>query len=436
MLPPVIRILCAVVMVFSVFGAQAGVIFTSIYSFGSVQDTNRNPLDGANPQATLIQSSDGNFFGTTSAGGTNGVGTVFKISTNGVLTSLYSFTGGNDGAIPVASLVQGNDGSFYGTTWSGGNDGFGTVFKITTIGEFTGLYSFTGTNDGGRPCAALVQGKDGYLYGTTLLGGVNDLGNSYGTVFRISSSGVLTNLYSFTGTNDGASPRAALVQGGDSYFYGTTSSGGRTNNYGTVFKISTNGVLTTLYFFGSVQDSNSYSLDGASPQAALVLGSDGNFYGTTELDGWVVFWGPISPPLHFGNAGKVFKISPNGGITSLFSFDNDNGTNGANPCAGLVPGSDGSFYGTTRYGGLYGYGTVFRLTIVPEPQLTIIPYGENIVLTWPTNAFVFTLQSSTDIGSSASWSTNSMAPFVIGGWNVVINPISSSRMFYRLLLAR
>jgi uncharacterized repeat protein (TIGR03803 family) len=419
------------------------------------------------------------------------VGTVFKIGTNGVLTSLWSFSDITDGAIPVSALVRGNDGRFYGTTWSGGTNGFGTVFQISTNSEFTCLYSFTGTSDGGRPSAALVQGRDGYLYGTTflggngaaLLGGVNDPGIGYGTVFKISTSGVLSNLYSFTGTNDGANPRAALVQGGDGYFYGTTSGGGLTNNLGTVFKISTNGTLTTLYAFGSVQATNGFSLDGAAPQAALVagsdsyfygttsglgdliagtvfkmstngalttlysftgiddgaapnglvLGSDGNFYGTSDLDWWYVWGGPIYP-LNHPNNGNLFKISPDGVFTRLYAFDTDHGTNGANPFAGLVQGSDGSFYGTTSHGGTHGWGTVFKVTLVPEPQLTLIPFGPSILLTWPTNAFIFTLQSATNLDASATWNTNSLAPITIGGQNVVVCPLTGSQVFYRLQL--
>ena len=491
-LSAVLRILGAALLVLAAVEAQAGVIFTTLYSFGAVQDTNGNLLDGANPAAALVPGDDGCFYGTTENGGTNGVGTVFKISAQGVMTSLWSFSDVTDGAIPVSALLRGNDGWFYGTTWSGGTNGFGTIFRISTSGEFTCLYSFTGTNDGGRPSAALVQGQDGYLYGTTFLGGagsalsgeINDPGPGYGTVFRTSTSGVLSNLYSFTGTNDGASPRAALVQDSDGYFYGTTSAGGLTNNLGTVFKISTNGALTTLYAFGSVRDTNGDSLDGAAPQAALVprsdgyfygttsglgdliagtvfkmstngvlttlysftgidngaapnglvQGSDGNFYGTSQLDWWYVWGGPIYP-LNHPNDGDLFKISPNGVLTSLYAFDTDNGTNGANPTAALVQGSDGSLYGTTSHGGTHGWGTVFKVTLVPEPQLTIIPFGPSVVLTWPTNAFVFTLQSTTNLDSVANWYTNTLPPIVIGGLNVVVFPIADSQVFYRLWLA-
>src|ERR1035441_1873745 len=160
-------------------------------------------------------------------------GTVFKISTNGALTNLYSFTGGNDGANPYAVLVQGSDGSFYGTTMLGGTNGYGTVFQISSNGTLTTLYSFTGGNDGGNPAVGLVQGSDGSFYGTTEYGGTNNAG----TVFKISTNGALTTLYSFTGQNDGAEPLAGLVQGSDGSFYGTTWMGGL-GGAGTVFRLT------------------------------------------------------------------------------------------------------------------------------------------------------------------------------------------------------
>jgi hypothetical protein len=130
------------------------------------------------------------------------------------------------------------------------------------------------------------------------------------------------------------------------------------------------------------------------------------------------------------NEGTVFKISTNGALTTLYSFTG--GNDGANPQAGLVQGTDGSFYGSTSVGRLGGTGTVFRLTIVPEPQLTIIPSAPYVILMWPTNYAGFTLQSTTNLGSSAVWTTNSSPPVVIGGENVVINTLSGRQQFYRL----
>ena len=379
----------------TVFRISTNGVLTSLHSF-----TGGN--DGGYPSAALVQGRDGYFYGTTSGGGTNGQGTVFQISTNGALTSFYSFTGGTDGASPNG-LVQGRDGNFYGTT------GRNNVFRISTNGVLTNLYSFTGGTDGAFPKAALAQGSDGYFYGTTLQGGTNNMG----TVFRISTNGVLTSLHSFTGGNDGGYPSAALVQGRDGYFYGTTSTGGNTNfngmhGLGTLFKISTNGALTSLYSFTG--GNNNYDPNG------LVQGSDGYFYGTTAQGGQ---WG----------AGTVFQISTNGALTSLYSFIVNDGTD---PVAGLVEGSDGSFYGTTYYGGVGLAGTVFRLTIVPQPQLTIIPSGPYMILTWPTNYAGFTLQSTTNLGLLAVWSTNFSPPIVVNGKNTVTNRITGSQQFFRL----
>ena len=210
---------------------------------------------------------------------------AFAVRADVVFTNLYSFTGTNNGANPQAALVQGSDGFFYGTTYGGGaytnqyGVGCGTVFKINTNGWLTSLYPFgsiqdTNGNplDGGNPQAALVQGSDGYFYGTTYSGGTNLWS---GTVFKISTNGVLTTLYSFTGGNDGANPQVALVQGSDGYFYGTTpTEGGPFGLHrGTVFKISTNGTLNTLY---------SSPGDYSGSSNGLFHGRDGNFYGSTS----------------------------------------------------------------------------------------------------------------------------------------------------------
>jgi uncharacterized repeat protein (TIGR03803 family) len=161
---------------------------------------------------------------------------VFRISPSGNYTNLYSFNGRpNDGSGPQAGLVQGSDGNFYGTTPDGGTNDEGTVFRISPSGSYTSLHSFVGyPTDGDLPIAGLVQGSDGNFYGTTLYGGTNN----NGAVFRISPSGTETTLYSFVGyPTDGGSPAAGLVQGSDGYFYGTTENGG-TNGDGTVFKLT------------------------------------------------------------------------------------------------------------------------------------------------------------------------------------------------------
>jgi uncharacterized repeat protein (TIGR03803 family) len=245
-------------------------------------------LDGAFPYAGLVQSSDGNFYGTAYEGGSNSVGSVFKMATNGVVTSLYGFTGGNDGGYPYAGVIQGRDGSFYGTTYEFGANGFGTVFRLATNGTLTTLASFNYT-DGGYPQAGVIQGVDGNLYGTTSEGG----SNGYGTVFCVTTNGTLTNLFSLDSTN-GVNPMAALVQGTDGNLYGTTSSGGA-GGQGTAFRINTNGTLTTLLWFDG--------LNGADPEAAMVQASDGHFYGTTAQGGT-----GFNPSAGGGN-GTIFKLT-------------------------------------------------------------------------------------------------------------------------------
>src|SRR5208282_5784571 len=184
---------------------------------------------------------DGNFYGTTAWGGSVGqlplgYGTILRLSPDGTFTNLYKFSGGNDGGFPYANLVEGNDGNFYGTTTSGGTNQIGTVFSISPGGQFNALYSFMNSSVGSYPYCGLVQGSDGNFYGTTYLGGANQLG----TIFEMTSSGNLTPLISFSGRTApplGAYPQGALVQGPDGNFYGTTSLGG-TNALGTIFRLS------------------------------------------------------------------------------------------------------------------------------------------------------------------------------------------------------
>jgi uncharacterized repeat protein (TIGR03803 family) len=292
--------------------------------------------DGSNPYAGLVQTADGNLYGTTSGGGANGYGTVFEITPSGTLTTLHSFDG-RYGASPYGGLVQAAGGDFYGTTSGVGAHNAGTVFRITPDGALTTLHSFHVT-DGARPYAGLVQGASGDFYGTTLFGG-----GVVGTVFKITPSGTLTTLQIF-GTLDGlagAHPSAGLVQAASGDFYGTARFGGE-HSHGTVFKITAGGMLTPLHSFGGG--------DSANPDAGLVLATDGNLYGTTYGGG--------------GGFGTVFKITPSGTLTTLHSFD---GTHGANPYAGLVEATDGNLYGATEAGGYYGDGTIFSLDVGLRP---------------------------------------------------------------------
>src|SRR6266571_1668934 len=191
--------------------------------------------DGSVPMGGLVQTADGSFFGTTALGGTHSMGTVFRTAL-GIVVTLHSFSGApGEGANPTARLVRGSDGNFYGTTALGGGHYLGTVFKITSAGNLTTLHSFSGSSgEGADPLGGLVQGSDGNFYGTTALGGAHYLG----TIFKITPAGSLTTLYSLSGSpGEGADPLSALVQGGDGNFYGTTALGGA-HYWGTVFKFS------------------------------------------------------------------------------------------------------------------------------------------------------------------------------------------------------
>ena len=349
-----------------------------LHSFSS------SSTDGVFPVGTLILGTDGNLYGTTRAGGlypgmhSPGLGAVFRITPAGVEDVLYVFNGclayygcvvagSLDGAIPAAGLIQGSDGNFYGSTSYGGAYGQGTVFRVTPAGVETVLYSFSGCTfnngcgfagslDGAIPAAGLIQGGDGNFYGTTSSGGAY----SVGTVFRVTPAGVEKVLYSFSGctnngcgisgSTDGANPETGLLLGSNGNFYGTTSGLGS----GTVFEITPAGIETVIYSFGGptlVSSPNS-----------LIVASDGNFYGTAG-------GGTYSSSL--GSGGTVFKLTPTGVVTLLHSFSGGGlvagSADGAFPNS-LIEGADGNFYGTTSAGGEYdeelgtGGGTIFKIT--------------------------------------------------------------------------
>jgi uncharacterized repeat protein (TIGR03803 family) len=309
---------------------------TTIYNFTGA--------NGSHPYAGLLLAGDGNFYGTTVQGGPHGAGSVFKITPSGTLTTLHSFNG-SDGLNPYAGLVLGNDGNFYGTTNNGGYHSIGEVFKITPGGTWAVLHFFNYTyGDGGYP-GGLVLGRDGNLYGTTTLGG----DPSNGTFFVVSPDGnTFATLYYFA-SSIGKNPGTALVLGSDGNFYGTAPAGGA-NAAGTVFKITPGGTPTLLYSFCSQPNCT----DGASPSAPLLLASDGNFYGIAYGGGDYQF-------------GTVFKITPSGALTTLHSFDR---TYGRNPLGALIQAHDGNFYGTTTAGGAHDAGTIFQMT--PAGVLTSI----------------------------------------------------------------
>ena len=349
----------------TVFKITLGGTLTTLHRFCS----QTNCPDGYLPLAALFQAANGDFYGTTSGGGTSGnYGTVFKITPGGTLTTLHSFcsqTNCTDGEYPFAGLVQATNGDFYGTT-SGGANKRGTVFKITPSGTLTTLYRFcsqTNCTDGAQPYARLVQATNGDFYGTTVFGGAND----HGTVFKITPSGTLTTLYRFcsqTHCADGYGPQG-LVQDTDGDFYGTTNQGGANHDSGTVFKITLGGTLTTLYSFCS----QSPCTDGKYPEA-LVQATDGNLYGTTGGGG-------------ANSGGTVFKITPSGMLTTVYRFCSQSPcTDGFEPGAALVQDTNGDFYGTTVGGGANGTccsgGTVFRMSVGLGPFVKTQPTSGNL----------------------------------------------------------
>ena len=338
----IVFIFCATAVIAS--SAQNN-IFSTVANF--------NGADGAWPGATPVLGSDGNIYGTTAAGGNSpncptlpgGCGTVFKMTPSGTLTMMYSFCPSpncTDGAQP-AWLLQGTDGTFYGTTAGGGAYGnYGTFFKITPTGLLTTLHSFDGA-DGSSP-GMVVQATDGNFYGTTTYGGAYGAG----TIFEITPLGVMTMLYSFCsqpGCPDGYAP-GTLVQGTDGNFYGTKQYGGA-SDAGTIFRFILPNQLTTLYSFCSQSNCS----DGAGP-VGIVQASDRSFYGTTFLGG--------SPSCTDG-CGTVFRISPEYPykLTTLYRFD---GIHGSWPTVGPVQAIDGNFYGTTEGGGLSSMGVIFQVT--------------------------------------------------------------------------
>jgi uncharacterized repeat protein (TIGR03803 family) len=293
---------------------------------------------GTFPQAALLAASDGASYGTASRGGTNGGGTVFKLNPDGSgYTVLHHFSGlSGDGADPLAAVIEGSDGALYGTTAVGGSGGNGTVFKINKDGSgYMVLHSF-GVGDGQTPFGALLQASDGVLYGTTFLGGSS--GN--GTAFKMNLGGSgYAIIRNFAGGTDVSSPQAALVEGIDGALYGT-SSGGGAHILGTVFRLTRSGAsLSIIHSFGDVAG------DGSAPQTPLLSNGGGVLYGTTAGGG--------------AGEGTVFRLNQDGSAYSILrslSF-----ADGYSPQAGLLEGSDGVLYGTAELGGAYGSGTVFKL---------------------------------------------------------------------------
>ena len=325
---------CALSTVTAVLSCAQTVDLSTLVSF--------NEADGAYSTAALVEGSDGNFYGTTYSGGVHDFGTVFKVTPLGMLIPLYSFSS-SDGANPYAGLLAAPDGSFYGTTYWGGANNLGTIFQITQDGSLTTTYTFSGS-DGANPFSGLILAADGNLYGTTERGGTSAAcRRGCGTVFRVTPQGSLTTLHSFRDT-DGAYPQAGLLQTSDGSLYGTTFGGGK-HKRGTFFQIATTGAWKTLHSFRGA--------DGTNPSGNLALAANGTIYGTTYRGGAMDY-------------GTVFQYATGAKVATLYAFRKE----GQNPLGGVIQASDGNLYGATYNSGSYGYGIIFKIT--PAGAFTFI----------------------------------------------------------------
>jgi len=355
---------------------------TTTGSFFTIKDLNTGFRDGANPMGRLLLGQDGNWYGTTSNGGLFGMGTIYRISAGGAYNILYNFGQiAGFGSSPLCGLVQAPDGAFYGTTSGGGSNACGTVYKFTVSGssqtaDMSLVFAFDGTH-GKYPQAPVIVGSDGNLYGTTSQGGTTNLG----VVFKLTTTGLLTVLRTFVGTN-GQHPNSAVVQGADGGLYGVTSLGGF--GYGVLFKITTAG--------GHVWTRAITAAQNYQPLDSLVFGADGNLYGTSIYGGSggsifrVTPSGTVSTVYDFDSApvgstaaglllGMDNKLYGSDYTGNFFRFDGANleslgslGTGFDAPInSGLASGSDGSFYGASYIGGSSNSGFIYKLDVNPLP---------------------------------------------------------------------
>ncbi len=300
---------------------------------------------GVQTYSGLTLGTDGDFYGTTVNGGANEKGSIFKLTPEGGFTLLYSFTGMNDGANPIAPPIE-IAGNLYGTATVGGRANYGTVYKLSPTGQLTPLVQFQGS-DGSDPVAPLVQGGDERLYGITRTGTTS---NYACVVFSVNTSGTDFTYYIVPGAYNYS--EAGLVQGADGNFYGTLYT--NINGYGQVFKVtpSPNYVATFLYSFSG-------GADGAYPYASLLLATDGNFYGVAYEGGADKY-------------GTLYEISQDQFVTPVpWTFTG--GGDGANPLTPLIQNTNGFIYGTTEYGGLlYDYGVFFRFNNHLKPFVSLV----------------------------------------------------------------
>lgn len=301
-------------------------------------------LNGAYPQAALLHGSDGLLYGTTFGGGQTGLGTVFRLNAGGTnYVILHSFTGTNsDGANPRDALIEGRDGLIYGTTENGGENGFGAIFRSNKDGSnYAVIHSFDRAGSSGAvPGAPLFEGQDGTLYGTASSGG----DNGAGTVFRLNHDGSgFRVLHSFSfAADDAINPHAALIQARDGLFYSTASGGGPSGD-GAIFRVAGDGTQYEItHTFSNTGG------DGRFILASIAVPPDGQLYGTTQLGGR-------------NGRGTIYKLAPDGSGYAIIHSFGDNAGDGAEPHATLTPGPGGMLFGTTYLGGANDAGTLFKM---------------------------------------------------------------------------
>lgn len=431
-------------------GPQGG-DFTVLHTFSplSWRSGVSNP-DGSKPTG-LVLGNDGWLYGTTAQGGANGLGTIFKLSTGGVnFTNIHNFAV-NDGENPQGGLVQGPDGTLYGTARNGGTNGSGTVFRLNPDGsDFSVLHTFTalnaGTNaDGTQPCSGLVLGSDGTLYGAARYGGpsgsvraISPSPIGSGTLFSLRTNGAgFTILHAFATFSgglqprnwDGASPTAAVLLGHDGRLYGTAPEAGPGGS-GILFRLERDGSnFTVLHAFDYVPPLGfpdaSY---GLYPYGGLIQCGDGLLYGAA-------YGGGHSPTGGYF-AGTLYRLNPDGGgLALLHSFEEkdpltDTNADGANPFGTLLQANDGRVYGLTSAAGINGSGTLF--SFLPPVVLQVSTSNNLVILTWPASATNFVLEASETAGAGSFWTPLTNTTVTISNRFRLALSTNRSAAFFRL----
>ena len=322
----------------SIFRITVGDVFKEIFAFQSPS--------GAD--AGMLLATDGNFYGTTPGGGDAPLGVLFKITPTGTYSVLHTFVGGSDGAHPTSAPMQASDGNLYGTTRGDGSGS--TVYRYALSGSISTIYQFDGTA-GQIAAASLIEAVAGNLYGTAVSGGSENCG----TIFQMSTAGVVLQTYSFPCGTGGSQPAAPLIQASDGNFYGTTDTGGLYNK-GTIFRMTPNFQVSILHHFAGGGN------DGNGPSLGLMQATDGNLYGMTTLGG-------------AANMGTIYQVSSAGVYTVLYSF---RGRTGKLPLGGLLQHTKGLLWGTASQGGANDLGTVFALDMGLGPFITFVQHSGKV----------------------------------------------------------